>query len=218
MGALTPTGLSATRQVSLLHVHVLPIIPSPTTWRSPVVALARYPSARQASRTGLDFATCQQARQHRPAESSSSSYGLIIRLPLLSTWPRGHAVTFDYRPENVCLEGTFTLLYRVRSQAHWHGRLAHASHGHLGRASAFFPGPGWPWDARAGCPCHEKRPFSAGSMREGGIEVESAQELRRETSNEREARRPSLATLGIRPRPSRCRCRPARRPPAPCRR
>ena len=46
----------------------------------------------------------------RPAESSSLSYGLTARLLLLSTRPRGHAVTFDYRPENVCLEGTYTLL------------------------------------------------------------------------------------------------------------
>jgi len=49
-------------------------------------------------------------RQQR-AESSSSSYGPIVRLLLLSTPPRGDAVTFDYRPENVCLEGTCTLLF-----------------------------------------------------------------------------------------------------------
>jgi hypothetical protein len=33
----------------------------------------------------------------RPAESSSSSYGLHVRLQLLSTPPHGDAVTFDYR-------------------------------------------------------------------------------------------------------------------------
>jgi len=57
MGALTPARVSAPMQVSLLHVHVLPIIPSPNTWRPPAVALARYPSARQASLSGLGFAT-----------------------------------------------------------------------------------------------------------------------------------------------------------------
>jgi hypothetical protein len=33
----------------------------------------------------------------RPAESSSSSYGLVVHLPLLSTCPCGHAVMFGYR-------------------------------------------------------------------------------------------------------------------------
>ena len=34
----------------------------------------------------------------------------MIHLRLLSTPPRGDAVTFGYRPESVCLEGTYTLL------------------------------------------------------------------------------------------------------------
>ncbi|MCK9335877.1 MAG: hypothetical protein M0Q99_11270, partial [Candidatus Cloacimonetes bacterium] len=32
-----------------------------------------------------------------PAESSSSSYGLVVRFRLLSTPPHGDAVTFSYR-------------------------------------------------------------------------------------------------------------------------
>jgi len=34
----------------------------------------------------------------------------MIHLQLLSTSPRGDAVTFGYRPESACLEGTSTLL------------------------------------------------------------------------------------------------------------
>ena len=34
----------------------------------------------------------------------------MIHLRLLSTPPRGDAVTFGYRPESACLEGTSTLL------------------------------------------------------------------------------------------------------------
>ncbi len=46
----------------------------------------------------------------RPAESRSSSYGPMVHLRLLSTSPHGDAVTFGYRPESVCLEGTCTPL------------------------------------------------------------------------------------------------------------
>ena len=34
----------------------------------------------------------------------------MIHLRLLSTPPHGDAVTFGYRPESACLEGTSTLL------------------------------------------------------------------------------------------------------------
>ena len=59
----------------------------------------------------------------RPAESSSSSCRLSVRLRLLSTSSRDNAVSIGYRPENVCLEGTCTLLCHARSQAHWGGQL-----------------------------------------------------------------------------------------------
>jgi hypothetical protein len=44
------------------------------------------------------------------AESSSSSYGPVVHLLQLSTSPRGDAVAFGFRPERVCLEGTYTPL------------------------------------------------------------------------------------------------------------
>src|SRR5438128_10229134 len=51
-----------------------------------------------------------QARQACPAESSSSSYGLVVHLLLLSTPPLGDAVAFSFRPESVCLKRTSTSL------------------------------------------------------------------------------------------------------------
>jgi len=56
---------------------------------------------------------------NHPAESSSPGqvihcprYGLVFHLLLLSTSPRGDAVTLGYGPENACPAGTFTLLIR----------------------------------------------------------------------------------------------------------
>ncbi len=72
--------------------------------------------------SGLGFAFAPQARQLCQAESSSLSYGWIVRLLLLPTPPRGDAVAVGYRPENACLKGTFTPLFStsicVRLQAH----------------------------------------------------------------------------------------------------
>src|SRR5437588_10657861 len=51
-----------------------------------------------------------QARRSHPAVSSSSSYGLVVHLLLLSTTHRCVAVAFGYRPESVYLERTFTSL------------------------------------------------------------------------------------------------------------
>ncbi len=39
-----------------------------------------------------------------------SSYGPMVHLRLLSTPPRGDAVTFSFRPESACLKGTCTPL------------------------------------------------------------------------------------------------------------
>jgi hypothetical protein len=56
----------------------------------------------------MGFAIQLQARRHHPAESSSSSYGPSVHFRLLSTSPRGDAVTFSYKSENMDLKGTFT--------------------------------------------------------------------------------------------------------------
>ena len=62
---------------------------------------------------GLGFTITQQARQSWQAESSSLSYGWIVRLLLLSTPPLDDAVAVGFRPENVCLERTYTPLFSV---------------------------------------------------------------------------------------------------------
>jgi hypothetical protein len=67
--------------------------------------LNRFPlSAVQASPLGCRLTICRQT------ESSSCSYGLVVRLLLLPTPPRGDAVALGYGPESVCPEGTFTPL------------------------------------------------------------------------------------------------------------
>jgi hypothetical protein len=74
-------------------------------------ALSRYPLARRGLPFGFRFH--RTARGHpvsRPAESSSSSYGLVFHLLLLPTLPRGNAVTFGYGPESVCPKRTCTSL------------------------------------------------------------------------------------------------------------
>jgi hypothetical protein len=45
-----------------------------------------------------------------PAVSSSSSYRRVLHLQLLPTSPHGNAVSFGFRPENVCLKRTCTSL------------------------------------------------------------------------------------------------------------
>jgi hypothetical protein len=51
---------------------------------------------RQRDQRVSDFALNEQARRSTPAESSSSSYGPTLCFRLLSTSPRGDAVTFGY--------------------------------------------------------------------------------------------------------------------------
>jgi hypothetical protein len=43
---------------------------------------------------------------------------------LLSTWPRGHAVTFSYGPENACPERTHTSLIHYTLERTGAGLLA----------------------------------------------------------------------------------------------
>src|SRR5207244_4983567 len=57
-----------------------------------------------------DFTIGLQAHRGYLAESSSSSYRLVVHLLLLPTPPPGDAVAFSYRPESVCLKRTCTSL------------------------------------------------------------------------------------------------------------
>jgi len=99
------------RQVSLILARGLPTIPSPITWHPAVVALSRYPSAPRLPRfIGVRLRPRYAGSSGCPAESSSSSYGLVIHLLLLPTPPLGDAVAFSFRPESVCLKRTSTSL------------------------------------------------------------------------------------------------------------
>ena len=103
---LHPTG----RPPSFTHITVMTILSS-TTWWSRAVAFARYPSARRVHRLpGAALRLGPQARRTHPAESRSSSYGLVMHLRLLPASPRGDAVTLGVRPESVCLGRTPTFL------------------------------------------------------------------------------------------------------------
>ncbi len=82
----------------------------------PAIALTRYPSAWQASVSGLGFATWQQARRDIRPNRVHSRCGLALRLAVLPTAPRGAAVPFGYKPESVYLGWTFTSLTKHTSR------------------------------------------------------------------------------------------------------
>jgi hypothetical protein len=114
---------SVSAKVSLLNVLDLPTIPSSTTLcHFLIAALARYfsrmnrrvyPSGRPISVEGIAVARSEvrlwlAGSPTGLAESGSSSYGLVVHLPLLSTPPRGDAVTVNYRFVTKNLTGTRT--------------------------------------------------------------------------------------------------------------
>ena len=59
---------------------------------------------------GLGFAVRLRARHDILPNRVHLRCGLVVHLQLLSTSPRGDAVTFGYGPENVCPEWTCTTL------------------------------------------------------------------------------------------------------------
>jgi hypothetical protein len=73
METLTPVRLSSGAQVSLFHVPNLPTIPPPTTWWTPVVAFAPYPSAQQISRVGTAATQCLPTHGSRLHHSLAGS-------------------------------------------------------------------------------------------------------------------------------------------------
>jgi hypothetical protein len=107
MGALTPVRPAYHRpiagQVSLVHM-VRPSLHSVTNHLThSVIALFMpsqrdgLPGVRTLSPPRSELRTLLAGSPRRPAESCSSSYGLQVRLRLLSTLPHGNAVTFNYR-------------------------------------------------------------------------------------------------------------------------
>ena len=71
---------------------------------------------------GLGFRTSLAGSPRRPAKSRSSSYGPMVHLQLLSTPPRGGAVTFGFRPESACLGRTCTSLIEYTLRRTWVGQ------------------------------------------------------------------------------------------------
>ena len=86
-------------------------IPSPTTRRAPRRRFLTLPLSSTGLRfRGPGFATRFAGSPSRLAESSSSSYGLVVRLLLLPTPSHDDAVTGGFGPESVYPKGTFTPL------------------------------------------------------------------------------------------------------------
>ncbi len=111
MGALTPARLSPPdRSPRFMYTTFRPFRLQPPNAPPPPLSHATPQRDGSPASTGPGFATRLQARRIRPAESSSSSYGLVVHLQLLPTPPRGDAVTFGYRPESAYLKRTFTAL------------------------------------------------------------------------------------------------------------
>ena len=71
--------------------------PGPTAWSADHIPLGTMASL------GLRLFLAGSPRQ--PAESSSSTYGLVVHLQLLPTPPRGDAVTFGYRVQTQLRRG-----------------------------------------------------------------------------------------------------------------
>jgi hypothetical protein len=98
------------------------------------------------------------------AESSSSSYGLVSHLRLLSTPPHGDAVTFGFRPESVCLKRICTSLNECA-----HGRTERrrpaGSNQRVGDGSSSGENLGEASEGRA-----ERFTLSAAASRDGWLE------------------------------------------------
>ena len=116
MRALTPGALAHARQVSPL---------------SRLAVRTSHPQTRGALRhpfrshtQGAGWTLRPRLRHHcagsplHAAESGSSSCGLPVRLRLLSTPPRGDAVTFGYMCRDIHMGWTCTSLTKATSQSH----------------------------------------------------------------------------------------------------
>jgi hypothetical protein len=126
--------LPSVTQVSPVHVHHLPGSPSPITPPLPTIALAPVLSASWTSRLSRVWASPlhpppsrgqaqarQSARPYRvrhPPPPQGHAYGLPVRLALLSTPPRGDAVTVGYRTETGVPQGDLHLSDVARLWTH----------------------------------------------------------------------------------------------------
>ena len=130
METLTPVSLSPDLQVSLVHM-ARPSLHSVTNHLTrSVIAFSLLPTQRDGLPGALTFASSAIQSASRsglrhslagsplcPAESCSLSYGLQVRLRLLSTPPHGDAVTFSYRERASPGRGLSPLRSRLLSGA-----------------------------------------------------------------------------------------------------
>ena len=123
MEALTPGRVSPPdRSPCFTHPAVAAIPPSTTRRTNPRQLCLLPCSAPSVPHRGNRLRRALAGSPIRPAETGSLSCGLAARLRLLSTPPRGDAVTFGYRPEHKP-GGDFHPSDGVRLQAHNCGPL-----------------------------------------------------------------------------------------------
>ena len=133
MRALTPVRHHLPGQVSpLISIH-LPDVPSPNIKCSPLVVLTAIPTQKVIFR----FRHKPEGSPPHPTESGSSSYGLPVRFRLLSTPPRGDAVTFSFGVMAYS-DKDFHPADESPSRAHWF-RLGRVGYRGNKASMAFFP-------------------------------------------------------------------------------
>ena len=102
--------VSVIEQVSLIHASCLLNHSVSTHLTQRCRRFSTLPLSSTAFPCGSRLRLWLAGSSSGPAVSSSSSYGLVIHLLLLSTTHRCVAVAFGYRPESVCLKRTCTSL------------------------------------------------------------------------------------------------------------
>jgi len=102
--------VSVGEQVSLIHASCLLNHSVSTHLTQLCRRFSTLPLSSTASPYGSRLRLWLAGSSSGPAVSSSSSYGLVIHLLLLSTTHRCVAVAFGFRPESVYLERTSTSL------------------------------------------------------------------------------------------------------------
>jgi len=115
LGSLAPLNASMNTllpgsQVSLIHAHGLPDHSVSNHLAPAGDALSRYPSARQLTVLPVRLRHCYAGSSGIPGRIEFVILRLVVHLLLPPTPPLGDAVAFSFRPENVCLERTYTSL------------------------------------------------------------------------------------------------------------
>src|SRR6516225_4721024 len=103
-GLIATTGLCGLRLLpaprkvdrSLRLLRLPSEYPDPNHMMCPKTSLSQSPQRVRSGPEGSSASPAVAGSPTHPAETGSSSYGLLVRLQLLPTPPRGDAVTFDF--------------------------------------------------------------------------------------------------------------------------